>query len=243
MAAGIGADEARERISAALDAIDAAHDLICDTPSALVGNTFRIDVAARLETQERTNRGLMYRVFGEIADPPDEVGAVAVARSALWQRLRVTPQEITRRFKLAARIRPRRSLTGPAVAPELPELAAAVAAGAIGEDHIQAVCRAVDTLPACVSPADVAAAERTLVAHATEVDAGIVVKLGQRIADYLNPDGLFSDEDRARRRGLHLGRQGTDGMSRLSGLLDPEARAYFEAIDAAVRPGRHLARK
>ena len=28
-------------------------------------------------------------------------------------------------------------------------------------------------------------------------------------------------------------------MSRLSGLLDPEARAYFEAIEAAVRPGRH----
>jgi hypothetical protein len=28
-------------------------------------------------------------------------------------------------------------------------------------------------------------------------------------------------------------------MSRLTGLLDPETRAYFEAIDAAVRPGRH----
>jgi len=28
-------------------------------------------------------------------------------------------------------------------------------------------------------------------------------------------------------------------MSQLSGLLDPEARAYFEAIEAAVRPGRH----
>ena len=28
-------------------------------------------------------------------------------------------------------------------------------------------------------------------------------------------------------------------MSRLNGLLDPETRAYFEAIDAAVRPGRH----
>ena len=46
-------------------------------------------------------------------------------------------------------------------------------------------------LPACVSPADVAAAERTLVDHAGAVDAGIVVKLGQRIADYLNPDGLI----------------------------------------------------
>jgi hypothetical protein len=239
MAAGIGADEARERINAALDAVDAAYDVLRDTPSTLVGNTFRIDVAARLETQDRTNRGLMYRMFGEIADPPDEVGAVAVARSALWKRLRITPQEITRRFKLAARIQPRRSLTGPALAPELPELAAAVAAGAVGQDHIDAVCRAVDVLPACVSPTDVAAAERTLVQHAGAVDAGIVVKLGQRIADYLNPDGLFSDEDRARRRGLHLGRQGADGMSRLSGLLDPEARAYFEAIEAAVRPGRH----
>jgi Domain of unknown function (DUF222) len=239
MAAGIGSDEARERINAALDAVDAAYDLLRDTPSTLVGNTFRIDVAARLETQDRTNRGLMYRMFGEIADPPDEVGAIAVARSALWKRLRITPQEITRRFKLAARIRPRRSLTGPAVAPELPELAAAVAAGAVGQDHINAVCRAVDVLPARVSPTDVEAAERTLVHHAGAVDAGIVVKLGQRIADYLNPDGLFSDEDRARRRGLQLGRQGADGMSRLSGLLDPEARAYFEAIEAAVRPGRH----
>jgi hypothetical protein len=239
MGSAISAGQAREQILAALDAIDAAHTAVRETSSALVGNTFRVTVAERLETQERANRGLMYRFFGEIADPPDGAGAIAVERSALWKRLRITPLEITRRFKLAARIRPRRSLTGPAVAPELPELAAAVAAGTVGDDHIKAVCRAVDVLPACVSPADVAAAERTLVHHAGAVDAGIVVKLGQRIADFLNPDGLFSDEDRARRRGLHLGRQGADGMSRLSGLLDPEARAYFEAIEAAVRPGRH----
>ena len=239
MGSAISAGQAREQILAALDAIDAAHTAVRETSSALVGNTFRVTVAERLETQERANRGLMYRFFGEIADPPDGAGAIAVERSALWKRLRITPQEITRRFKLAARIRPRRSLTGPAVAPELPELAAAVVAGTVGDDHIKAVCRAVDVLPACVSPADVAAAERTLVEHASAVDAGIVVKLGQRIADYLNPDGLFSSEDRARRRGLHLGPQGPDGMSRLNGLLDPETRAYFEALDAAVRPGRH----
>ncbi len=239
MGPAISAEQARERISAALDAIDAAHNAVRATSSGLLGNTFRVEVAERLEIQERTNRGLMYRFFGEIADPPDEPGSIAASRSALWQRLRITPQEITRRFKLAARIRPRRSLTGPPVDPELPELAAAVEAGAVGDDHVRAICRAVDVLPACVSPTDVAAAERTLVDHARAVDAGIVVKLGQRIGDYLNPDGLFSDEDRARRRGLHLGAQGPDGMSRLTGLLDPEARAYFEAVDAAVRPGRH----
>ncbi|OMC55662.1 HNH nuclease [Mycobacterium sp. IS-836] len=232
-------EQARERISAALDAIDAAHLVLRETPSELVGNNFRVDVAERLETQERVNRGLMYRFFGEIADPPDGTGFMPAVRDALWARLRITPQEITRRFKLAARIRPRRSLTGPRLAPELPELADAIEAGAVGEDHIRAVCRAVDVLPACVSPTDAAEAERTLVQHARKLDAGVITKLGQRIADYLNPDGLFTDGDRARRRGLQLGAQGPDGMSRLHGWLDPEARAYFEAIDAAVRPGRH----
>ena len=46
--------------------------------SAEVGNEFRVEMAERLETQERTNRGLMYRVFGEIADPPDEAGMAPV---------------------------------------------------------------------------------------------------------------------------------------------------------------------
>lgn len=106
----------------------------------------------------------MYRVFGEIADPPDAPGSVPLVRGMLWARS---------------------------------------------------------------------------VRHALGLDAAVVAKRGQRIADYLNPDGLFSDADRARRRTLHLGPQGPDGMSRLSGLLDPEARAHFEAIEAAVRPGRH----
>ncbi|BCO37223.1 HNH endonuclease [Mycobacterium heckeshornense] len=239
MGSPVSAEQARERIGAALDAIDAAHNALRDTSSDVVGNKFRVEVAERLETQHRVNRGLMYRVFGEIADPPDETGVVAALRDMLWARLRITPKEITRRFKLAARIRPRRSLTGPPVPPELPELAAAVEAGAVGDDHIGAVCRAVDELPSRVSPTDAANVERTLVRHARKLDAGIVTKLGQRIADYLNPDGHFDDDDRARRRGLRLGPQGPDGMSQLSGLLDPEARAYFEAIEAAVRPGRH----
>src|ERR1700726_1667095 len=133
MGSAISANEARERISAALDAIDAAHDLLGDTPSDLGGNRFRVDVAARLETQERTNRGLMYRIFAEIADPPDEAGSIAQMRSLLWKRLRITPNEISRRFKLALRIRPRRSLTGPALPPEFPRLAAAVEAGTVGD--------------------------------------------------------------------------------------------------------------
>jgi Domain of unknown function (DUF222) len=175
----VGAQEARGRIWAALDAIDAGYAVLRETSSDEVGNDFRVAVAERLETQERTNRGLMYRFFEEIAEPPDGGESIPAVREALRARLRAAPREVVRRFKLAARIRPRRSLTGPPVAPELPELAAAVEAGAVGEDHICAVCHALDVLPACVSPTDVTEAERTLVAHAGKLDAGIVVKLGR----------------------------------------------------------------
>lgn len=54
----MNAEQAQERISAALDAIDAAHHVLRETSSDVVGNDFRLDVADRLETQHRTNRGL-----------------------------------------------------------------------------------------------------------------------------------------------------------------------------------------
>jgi hypothetical protein len=72
-----------------------------------VGNEFRVELADRLETQERTNRGLMYRVFGEIIDPPDEAGFVPVLADKLWARLRSAPKEIKRRM-MGGRIRARR---------------------------------------------------------------------------------------------------------------------------------------
>ena len=130
-------------------------------------------------------------------------------------------------------------LTGPVLPPELPHLAAAVEDGHLGDDHIAAVCHALDVLPSVVPDYKRDKAERILVRHARSQDAKFVTVIGRRIADHLNPDGLFDDNDRARRRGLHLTPQGPDGMSRLSGWLDPETRAYLEAVNAAVRPGRH----
>jgi Domain of unknown function (DUF222) len=239
------ADAARAQIRADLELIDAAFARLGATCTDLVGNAFRVEMAERLETLDRTNRGKSYRMFGEIAEPPDgpddpALPADVAMRHLLCSQLRITSAEVKRRFRVAGRIRPRRSLTGPALPPELPELAAAVEAGAVGDDHIAAVCKALDVLPSAVSAVDREKAERTLVQHATKQDAKFVAAVGNRIADCLNPDGNFSDEDRAKRRGLVLGPQGVDGMSRLHGWLDPETRAYLEAVTAAVRPGRHL---
>ena len=108
----ITGEAARERFRELFDQVDAAHDEMRALSSDGVGNEFRVQMAERLETQERTNRGLMYRVFGEIADPPDEAGFLPGTADRLWARLRISPKEIKRRMKLAARIRPRRQLTG-----------------------------------------------------------------------------------------------------------------------------------
>jgi len=102
------------------------------------------------------------------------------------------------------------------------------------------VCRALDVLPNVVSAEQKQKAERALVRHACQQDAAFVAVVGRRIADVLNPDGRFDDRDRANRRGLTMGDQRPDGMSRLSGWLTPEARAYVEALGAAVRPGHRL---
>jgi len=64
MAAALDAATARKRIAGTLAAIDAAHEVLRDTSSDSVGNDVRVDIAERPESQERTDRGLMYRIFG-----------------------------------------------------------------------------------------------------------------------------------------------------------------------------------
>ncbi|BBX04326.1 HNH nuclease [Mycolicibacterium moriokaense] len=229
-----------ERFRALLDVVDVAYAEMRELSSDNVGNEFRVDMAERLETQERTNRGLMYRVFGQIADPPDEIGLIDGLIDRLCARLRIPRNEIKRRMKVAARIQPRRQLTGPPLPPELPLVADAVTAGTIGEDHLREIEKAMDRLPSCVSADDRVEVERSLVREAVKNDADIVKSVGRRIDEIFNPDGDFDEADRARRRGVVMGAQGPDGMSRLSGWIDPETRCYVEAATAAVRPGRHL---
>ena len=230
----------RERIAAALNVIEDAQAVLRQTPSDEVGGAFRAQMAERLETQERTNRGLMYRVFGQLADPPDEAGAAPVLAQTLAARLRIAPNEIKRRMRVAARICPRRQLAGPPLEAELAVAAEAVSVGAIGEDHLRVITSAMDRLPSCVSPEDRLEVQHSLVREATKSDADIVKAAGRRIDEIFNPDGDFDEADRARRRGLVLGPQGPDGMSRLFGWIDPETRCYVESATAAARPGRHL---
>ena len=55
-------------------------------------------------------------------------------------------------------------------------------------------------------------------------------QVADRLMMLVNPDGDFSDAERARRRHLSIGKQDADGMSKISGLLDPETRATLDAV-------------
>jgi hypothetical protein len=61
-----------------------------------------------------------------------------------------------------------------------------------------------------------------------------LAKLADKLTDCLNPDGDFTDIDRAKRRGIVLGKQDIDGMSAISGYLTPEARATWDAVFAKL---------
>ncbi len=56
----------------------------------------------------------------------------------------------------------------------------------------------------------------------------------EEISAALDAYHAFSDQERARKRGITMGKQEFDGMSRISGLLTPELRATIEAVLAKL---------
>jgi hypothetical protein len=112
----------------------------------------------------------------------------------------------------------------------LPNLAAAQIAGTIGEEHVRIVRRFFTDLPSAVDYQTREQCETTLARIAAEQTPDALRKAADRLMALVHPDGDFSDADRERRRSLVIGKQDADGMSRISGLLDPEARATIDAV-------------
>ncbi|ORV36499.1 HNH endonuclease signature motif containing protein, partial [Mycobacterium intracellulare] len=77
-------------------------------------------------------------------------------------------------------------------------------------------------------------AEAQLAGFGTQFGPEHLKELARGLTDALNPDGIFTDEDRARSRGVTLGNQQADGMSELRGLITPELRATLEAVEAKL---------
>ena len=224
----------REEIAEVLDALDADLDRLCELSFDVLTTPERLRILERLETVARRLPVPGHALLNQLAEQatPEELGGKL--SHAVAERLRITRAEAARRIAEAADLGPHRALSGQPLAPLLTATATAQRDGALGAGHIAVIRRFWHQLPDFVDPDTANHAQAHLTKLGSQFRPEQLDKLADRLTDCLNPDGTYTDEDRARQRGLTLGKQQSDGMSRLSGLLTPEARATLEAVLAKL---------
>jgi hypothetical protein len=194
----------------------------------------RLRALERLERVARRLRAPQHALINQLAAQAGEEELGDTLRSALADRLRITKAEAGRRIAEAEDLGQRRALTGEPLAPQLTVTAAAQRGGLIGDGHVQVIRSFFAHLPVEVDLSTREAAEADLAGKAGGYRPDELAIYAQRIMDWLHPDGEFRDQERARKRGIILGKQEFDGMSRISGLVTPELRAAIEAMLAKL---------
>jgi hypothetical protein len=223
----------RDTVLGAVAGLEAAVD-------ALVGVSFDgltapevVQVLARLETVSRRQPVVEHRLVGTLVRDGSarDLGAKSVTE-VLTTALRISPADANRRIKDAAELGQRTALTGEPLPPLLPHVAAGQAAGRISGEHIAIIRSFFKHLPVWVDQPTRDLAESQLADVARKLRPEDLRKAADLIAALVNPDGEFSDADRARKRDFTIARQGPDGMSKISGQITPELRATLEAVNS-----------
>jgi hypothetical protein len=213
-------------ISEAIDALDRALEVLGAADWTQVAGGERVGLLDRLETCARRQRAVSHSVIHGL--DAAELGApVAVVVADV---LRISRSEARRRERDAEQLAPRRSLTGQPLPPVLPATAAAWAAGVLDPEHLRTIQKFLRELPDHIAVGVAERSEALLAEKAALLRPDQLEVVADRLAITVNPDGVFSDEDRARKRGFTwCGRQRSDGMSVGKLFATPELRAMVEA--------------
>lgn len=225
------ASEAIARIDEALDVLSGV-DLNALSPDDL------IRLAGRCETLARRHGVLAGDIA--VAVSRRDISALGGApHKVLADWLRITPAEARWRATAAEALAPRTSLTGQPLPARQPATAAAWRAGDLDPEHVRVIQRFLAELPCAVSATDREHAEEVLAGHARDLRPDQLARLAQKLALILNPDGTFTDTDRAARRGFTWGPQQANGMSHGRLCATPALRAEIDALFAKfAAPGR-----
>jgi Domain of unknown function (DUF222) len=224
----------REEVVEVFDVLKAdlkrAVDLRCDaltTPE-------RLALLENCEEIRRVLSAVEHPLINQLAEQADAAELGGKLAPALADRLRISRAEASRRIHEAADLGERRALNGEALPPVLPATAEAQRNGELGAGHVAVIRSFWHRLPDFVDIETRAKAETQLARLAGEHRPDELAKLADKLTDCLNPDGDFTDIDRAKRRGITIGKQDVDGMSPISGYLVPEARATIDAVFAKL---------
>ncbi|KHO25850.1 hypothetical protein QQ25_00005, partial [Mycolicibacterium setense] len=222
-----GAVEAVAGLRAAFDGFAA-----CD-----FGALTRAQVLAVLDEYETLTcqlPGPLHRLLAQLQAEatPRELGAKSW-NAVLRIRWRLSSAEAGRRLAEAAELGPRRAVTGEPLAPVLPVVAAAQAAGLLTGDHVKVLRDAVGDLPGFVDQTTRDQFEADLVRVAVGVGPKELKETAELRLFLLDQDGPEPDDiERARKRGVTVSKQGRDAMTALTANMTPEAAAVFEVLFA-----------
>ena len=216
-------------ITVALSALDAAVELLGAADIAELPAPERFAALARLEKAIRQQIAVAHDQTIHLERyegcPPIPI--------VLADVLRISRAAAKRRMRDAEQLAPRTTLTGERLVPLLPATAKAWEAGHLDGEHVRVIQKFFRDLPDHVGPVEIEKAERTLAEHAQTMRPDQLEKIADRLAAHLNPDGKYSEEDRARKRGfLWCGGQRADGMSVGKLVATPQLRAQIDAMFA-----------
>ncbi|OMC46984.1 hypothetical protein A5745_11400 [Mycobacterium sp. IS-2888] len=224
----------REALAAAFDTLDAAFDDTTGFDFEALTSPEQLGLLERYERLRRRLPASEHRLINSLARQatPEELGGKL--SHAIAERTLISRAEAARRINEAADLGPRQALTGEQLPPVLASTAAAQREGELGAGQVAVIRRFFHQLPGWIDHATREQVEAKLAEQGTQFRPEQLAALADTLADCLNPDGTYTDDDRARRRGLSLGNQQADGMSQLRGWLTPEARATVEAVLAKL---------
>ena len=224
----MGAIEVPPEVSAALDALHAADAAVRGLDFDALHPVLRLQVVEAMESSHRRQIAVGTDVIAGLAnEDPGDVGGPVHKVIADW--LRISDADACRRVRDAKQLSPRLTLTGQELPPELPATAQAWREGMLDGQHLRVIQAFVRDLPDAVPAETAEAAERSLAQQAVGLRPDQLQKVAHQCALRINPDGKFSDTDRARQRGFSWGAQRPDGMSVGKLVASPELRANLDA--------------
>ena len=224
----------REEIVARFDAFHHAVSGLLELSFDVLTVPELLAMLQRLEQDARRLPVPSQALINQLARQASETELGGRLSHALANRLLISRAEAGRRIRTAEDLAPRHSVTGEPLSPRLPATAEAQRVGAIGDGHVAVIRSFCQRLPDFVDVETREKAEAQLARLGGEHRPDELSKLADKLTDCLDPDGSFTDGDRARRRGIIIGRQGFDGMSSITGYLTPEARATLDAVFAKL---------
>jgi hypothetical protein len=227
-------------VEAALGQLSAAVDTLVELDLSRLGRDDLLTLLRGMEAQRRRLPVVDHALVAEL-DQRGVAGELAArdTKTLLRDVLRLSPRQAKARHAAAVDLGPRRGLTGEALPPLLPAVAAAQAAGTISDEHARVITRVIEQLPPRLEAEHGPAVEERLVAEAARFDPSVLARIGRHLLDWINPDGTEDRDtghDRRRHASLTCNR---DGSGDLRAHLTPAALAQWQAVLdplAAPRP-------